>query len=69
MDYKSLLFSFLFAVASFAYYILHKLWLNNVKEKEAAFFKPEISFKSITDWIIIIGFAQTPLVYFFKPIG
>ncbi|MFI0491580.1 hypothetical protein [Flavobacterium sp.] len=69
MDYKSLFYSFLFAVAAFAYYILHKLWLNNIKEKEGAFFKPDISLKSITDWIIIIGFAIASIIYFIKAFG
>ena len=69
MDYKFLFYSILFVVGAFAYYILHKLWLNNIKEKEGAFFKPDISLKSITDWIIIIGFAIASIIYFIKAIG
>jgi hypothetical protein len=35
------------------------------KTKEAAFFKPDNSLKSITDWIIFIGFVIASIVYFF----
>jgi hypothetical protein len=66
MDYNFILYSFLYAVASFSYFSICKSWLKDIKKKEGAFFKPDINVKIITDWIIIIGLAIASIVYFFK---
>lgn len=69
MDFKFLLYSFLCGIATVGYYIIHKLWLNAINKKQKAFFKPDIKFKIISDWIIIIGLALASLVYLLESIG
>ncbi len=69
MDYKFLLFSFLFAVAAFISYELHKQWIKVIRKKSEAFFKPDIKLDVFKHWIIIVGLAIASLVYFFKAIG
>lgn len=66
MNLKFLLYSFLCALASFAYFKLLKRWLNVRKEKE--FFKFDTNVKAFQDWMIIIGLAIASIVYFFKAI-
>lgn len=69
MNFKFLLYSFLCSVAAVGYYIIHKLWLNAINKKQKAFFKPDIKFKIISDWIIIIGLALASLVCLLESIG
>jgi hypothetical protein len=69
MNYQFLLYSFLFAIAAIAYYLIFKLWSNAVKKKEKAFYKPDILLKKIIDLIIIIGFGIASLMYLFKAVG
>jgi hypothetical protein len=68
MNYKFLASSFSFALASFAFFKFHKWWLNVRKEKKGAFYKPDTNLKAFQNWIIIIGFAITSIVYLFKAI-
>jgi hypothetical protein len=71
MDYEFLLYSFLFAVAAFAYYKLNKWSLKgrNANEEPDLYSRPHTNLQIFNSWIIIIGFAITSLVYFFKSIG
>jgi hypothetical protein len=69
MDYKSLSFSLLFAVAAFAYYLFNKWWVNVRKEKAEGFYKPDTYIGIVSNWIIIIGLTITSLVYLFDAIG
>jgi hypothetical protein len=69
MDFKFLLYSFLFAVAAFTSYKLHKRWVNIIRKKSEAFYKPDIKLDIFKHWLIIIGLAIASIVYFFKAIG
>jgi hypothetical protein len=69
MDYKSLLNSFLFAVAAFVYYIFNKWWVNMRKEKAEGFYKPDTYVGIVSNWTIIISLAITSIVYLFDAIG
>ncbi len=68
MNYKFLLFSFLFGLGALSYYLLHKWWLNVREQKKEAFYKQDTNLKKFQDWLIIIGFAIASIVYFFKAI-
>lgn len=65
MDYKNLIFSILFAMAAFGYYKIHKWWLNGC-EKDTLNFKPDTSFKTFKNWVMIIGLALTSIVFLIK---
>lgn len=67
MNYRFLLYSFLFALASFAFFKFYKWWLNLTKKK-GAFYDFDTNLKAFQDWIIIVGLAIASIVYFFKAI-
>lgn len=71
MDFKFLLYSFLFAVAAFAYYKLNKWSLKgrNGNEEPNLYSRPLTNLQIFKSWTIIIGFAIIAIVYFFKAIG
>ncbi len=69
MNFKFLFYSFLCVVAAVGYYIIHKLWLNAINKNQKAFFKPDIKFKIILDWIIIIVLALASLLYLLESVG
>ncbi len=69
MNYKFLLYSFLGLIFFLGYYIIHRLWLNSVKKKQEAFFKLDITFKNITDWVILICLLIGTLFFFLKAIN
>jgi hypothetical protein len=69
MNFKFFLYSFLCCIAAVGYYLIHRLWLNAINKNQKAFFKSDIKFKIIMDWIIIIGLALASLVYLLESIG
>jgi hypothetical protein len=69
MNYKFLLYSFLGLIFFIGYYIIHRLWLDSVKKKQEAFYKLDIKFKIITDWIILISLVIGTLFFFLKAIN
>jgi hypothetical protein len=69
MNYKFLLYSFLFAIASLAYYKFNKWWVKVRKEKVEGFYKPDTYIGIIRNWIIIIGLVLASLVYLLESIG
>jgi len=71
MDYKFLLHSFLFAIASFAYFKFNKWSLKdrNGNENPDQYSKPQTNLQIFNSWVIIIGFAIASIIYFFKAIG
>ncbi len=69
MKYKSLLYSFLFAVAAFAFYKFHKLRLSDRKQNSQEYYKPLTSLDTFRHWFIITAFGIASLFYFFKAIG
>jgi hypothetical protein len=69
MNYKYLLYSFLFVLAAFAYYIFNKWRVNVRKEKAEGFYKPDTYVGIVSNWIITIRFAIALIIYFFKAIG
>ncbi len=67
MIYENLMYSVLFGLGSFAYYKIHKWWLNG-RDENPVFFKPSTTFGTIKNWIIIIALAITSIVFLFKSI-
>lgn len=65
MDYLSLICSFSFFGASYAFYKIHKLWKKDVNENNKLY-KFEINFKAFKNWTIIIMLIIFGIVYFFK---
>lgn len=69
MNYKFLLYSFLLAIAAFAYYKFNKWWINVRKEKGEGFYKPDTYIGIVRNWIIIIGLVLASLVYLLESTG
>jgi hypothetical protein len=69
MNFKFLLYGFLCGVVAVGYYLIHRFWLSAINKNQKAFFKFDIKFKIIMDWIIIIGLALASLVYLLESIG
>jgi hypothetical protein len=71
MNYESLFYSFLFAVAAFAYYKFNKWSLRerNGNKTPDLYSKPQTNLQIFNSWIIVIGFGIASIVYFFKAIG
>lgn len=68
MNYRYLIISILIGIGAYLYYFLHKKWLNYVRG-DVTFFKPDIKFRVIKDWIIIIFSIFTSIVFFLKSIN
>jgi hypothetical protein len=71
MDYKILLYSFLFAIAAFTYYKFNKWSLKerNGNEEPDLYSRPHTNLQIFKSWIIVIGFAIASIIYFIKAIG
>ena len=69
MNYKYLLYSFLFALVTFAFYKFNKWWLNERKQNSQLYYKPFTYLDTIRHWFIITGFGIASLVYFLKALG
>lgn len=65
MDYKNLIFGVLFAIAAFGYYKMHKWWLEG-RDSDTLNFKPDTSFRTFKNWVMIIGLAITSIIFFLK---
>ena len=63
MDYKNLIFGFLFAIAAFGYYKMHKWWLEG-RDSDTLNFKPDTTFRTFKNWVMIIGLAITSIIFF-----
>lgn len=68
MNYRYLITSILVGIGAYLYYFLHKKWLNHVRDN-VIFFKPDIKFKTVKDWIIIIFLIIVSIVFFLKSIN
>jgi len=68
MDYWSLICSFSWLGAAFAFYKIHKLWRKDVTENEKLY-KFQVIFGNFKNWLIIIMCIILAIVYFFKAIG
>lgn len=70
MNYKFLLYSFLFALAAFIYYKFNKWSLKdrNGIENPDVYSKPHTRLQIFNSWVIIIGFIIASIVYLFKAI-
>ncbi|RXM42098.1 hypothetical protein [Flavobacterium sp. YO64] len=65
MDYKNLIFGVLFAIGAFGYYKMHKWWLEG-RDSDTLNFKPDTSFRTFKNWVMIIGLAITSIIFFLK---
>lgn len=65
MDYISLIYSVLFAIVAYAYYKIHKWWLNG-RDENPIFFKPNTTIGTVKNWIIIISLVITSIVFLLK---
>jgi hypothetical protein len=71
MNYKFLIYSFLYILAAFIYYKFNKWSLkdrNGINNPEV-YSKPSTIVQIFYSWVIIIGFIVASIVYFFKAIG
>jgi hypothetical protein len=69
MNYHFLLYSVLFALASFSSHIFYKWWRRVREEKGDAFIKEDTDYMSFNLKLIKIGLGLASLVYLLKGIG
>lgn len=65
MAYENLIYCILFGLASFVYYKIHKDWRNG-RDKNLLFYKPDTTFGTVKNWIIIIALGITSFVFLLK---